>query len=357
MAADPRFPDWRREGEYVYRRRQYFEGRAVEVWPGRFSPEADAAAQLVFYDTETTGLSGGAGTMIFLFGAAWCEGPDLAVEQLFLSDFPGEPEFLLAVRELLARFTAFVSFNGKTFDSHVLSTRFRMNRMNWEPGPQVDLVHHARRLWRSVLGDCSLRSMERNVLGFTRDRDVAGEDIPPVWLQFLRSGQPGILPVVFDHNIMDIVSLARLYGLIGGLLEGERPSARFDARSFGNWLIRAGAAAGVDLLNEAFRNGDPQAGIALALHHKRRQEWERAVGIWEEILQGSRSLAAAIELAKYYEHRTHQYESALRLVEQTISWNLPVDRHWRQEIRRRRERLERKLGIGSRSADRSESVP
>ena len=92
-AADPRFPDWKRESEFLYRRRQYFSGRGVGVWPGPFSPEAGAAEELVFYDTETTGLSGGAGTVIFLFGAAWCEGRDLAVEQLFLSDFPGETGF------------------------------------------------------------------------------------------------------------------------------------------------------------------------------------------------------------------------------------------------------------------------
>jgi uncharacterized protein YprB with RNaseH-like and TPR domain len=345
--TDPRFPDWKREGEFLYRRRQYFRGRAVEAWPARFSPEAADAGDLVFYDTETTGLSGGAGTTIFLFGAAWCEGPDLAVEQLFLSDFPGEPEFLLAVRDLFRPYKAFVSFNGKTFDSHLLASRFRMNRLEWEPGPQVDLVHHARRLWRSVLGDCSLRSMESNVLGFTRELDVAGADIPLVWLQFLRTGMPGILPVVFDHNIMDIVSLARLYGLIGALLEGEKPAAPFDGRTFGTWLIRSGETAGIAMLEETFRNGDAQAGIALALYHKRRREWERAAGIWEQILLSSRSLAAAVELAKYHEHRTRLYETALRLVETTISWNLPVDMRWRREIRKRRERLQRKLASRS----------
>jgi len=51
------------------------------------------------------------------------------LEQLFLSDFPGEEEFLLAVRELFRSRKLFVSYNGKTFDSHLLSARFRMNRL------------------------------------------------------------------------------------------------------------------------------------------------------------------------------------------------------------------------------------
>jgi len=344
LEADARFPDWKREAEFLYRRRQYFSGRAVPVWPERFSPDAREPEDLVFYDTETTGLSGGAGTTIFLFGAAWCEGPDLAVEQLFLSDFPGEPEFLLAVKDLLARHRAFVSFNGMTFDRHVLAARFRMNRIPWEPGPQVDLLHHARRLWRTMHGSCSLKAMESRVLGVTRALDVAGEDIPLVWLEFARSGRPGSLPVVFDHNVMDIVSTARLYGVIGGLLEGERSTTAFDERALGAWLIRKGDESGTEVLEEAWRRGNAQAGIVLALHHKRRREWAVAAAIWEEILAGSRSLVAAMELAKHHEHRTRRYESALAIVETAVSWNLPLDSRTRQEIRKRRERLQRKAG-------------
>jgi uncharacterized protein YprB with RNaseH-like and TPR domain len=345
--ADPRFPDWKREGEFLFRRRQYFSAGGVGIWPARFSPEAGAAEDLVFYDTETTGLSGGAGTVIFLFGAAWCEGRDLAVEQLFLSDFPGEPDFLLAVRDLLAPRRAFVSYNGKTFDSPLLRTRFRMNRITWEPGPQVDLLHHSRRLWKSVVGDCSLRSMESHVLGFTRGLDVAGEDIPLIWLEFLRSGRPGILPAVFDHNVLDIVSLARLYDHIGGLLTGARPPARVDERALGSWLIRAGDPSGAALLEQAFRRGSEPSGVALALHHKRRHEWERAAEVWSGILSGTRSLRAAIELAKHHEHRTRRHEEALLLVETALSWNLPLDGQTRREIIKRRERLRRKLHAAS----------
>ena len=341
--ADPRFPDWKREGEFLYRRRQYFSGRGVGIWPGGFSSEAGAAEELVFYDTETTGLSGGAGSVIFLFGAAWCEGADLAVEQLFLSDFPGEPEFLLAVRELLKPFQAFVSYNGKTFDSHLLRTRFLMNRIEWQAGPQVDLLHHARRLWKTVVGNCSLRSLESQVLGFTRELDVAGEDIPLIWLEFLRAARPGSLPAVFDHNVMDIVSVARLYGVIGSLLGGSPPETPIDERALGTWMIRAGAAAGASVLEEAFRRGNEQAGIALALHHKSLREWDQAAEVWEKLLNGARSFLAAVELAKHHEHRTHRYETAIALVETALSWNLPLDSRARHEIFKRRDRLQRKV--------------
>jgi uncharacterized protein YprB with RNaseH-like and TPR domain len=343
LALDPRFPGWVREQEFVYRRTVVFPGAAVELWDPEFSPEAGSADQLVFYDTETTGLSGGAGSMIFLFGAAWCEDHDLRFEQLFLADFPGEPEFLLAVEKLLRPFAAWVSYNGKTFDSHLLRSRFLMNGMELEPGPQVDLLHHARRLWRSITGECSLKSIETGVLGITRELDVAGEDIPLVWLEFLRTGLPGILPVVFQHNMTDITSVARLYGVIGKLLHGEVAETPVDEKALGGWMLARSPRGGAALLQEAFQKGNLEAGALLSLHLKRLGEWDRAVAIWESLLERSKSMFAAVELAKHLEHRARDLRRAMSMMEMIASWQLPLSARDRQEIRRRRDRLARKL--------------
>ncbi|HUI69520.1 MAG TPA: ribonuclease H-like domain-containing protein [Spirochaetia bacterium] len=340
---DPRFPGWTRESEFLYRRRLLFSGSAVELWEQSYSPEARSADQLVFYDTETTGLSGGAGSMIFLFGAAWCEGRDLRFEQLFLSDFPGEPEFLRAVSDLLRPFGAWVSYNGKTFDSHLLMSRFLMNGMSFALGPQVDLLHHARRLWRTITRDCSLKAIETGVLGVTRDMDVAGEDIPLIWLEFLRTGAPGILPVVFQHNMTDITSVVRLYGVIGRLLRGELEETPVDEKALGGWMLTRSPETGATLLREAFQKGNLDAGIALSLYHKRLREWDTAVTIWESLLERSKSMFAAVELAKHMEHRVRDLSRALGIVEMISSWQLPLSAQDRQEIRRRRDRLVRKL--------------
>jgi hypothetical protein len=346
LPQDPRFPGWTREGEFLYHRTVVFPGCAVELWDPAFSPEATSADQLVFYDTETTGLSGGAGTMIFLFGAARCEGHDLRFEQLFLSDFPGEPEFLHAVGDLLRPFTAWVSYNGKTFDSHLLRSRFLMNGMDFKPGPQVDLLHHARRLWRSITGECNLKAIETGVLGITRDLEVAGEDIPLVWLEFLRTGSPGILPVVFQHNMTDITSVARLYGVIGKLLRGELEETPVDERALGGWLLARSPQSGVALLQETFQKGNIEAGVLLSLHYKQQGAWDHAVRIWEALLERSKSVFAAVELAKHLEHRAHDLRRAMGMVEMIASWQLPLSPRDRQELRRRRERLARKLLAG-----------
>jgi hypothetical protein len=108
-------------------------------------------------------------------------------------------------------------------------------------------------------------------------------------------------------------------------------------------MIRCGEATGTTILREAFRRGNVQAGIALALHHKRHREWDLAAEAWERLMSSSRSLLAAVELAKHHEHRTRRYEAALRLVESALSWDLPLDARARREILKRRARLERKL--------------
>jgi hypothetical protein len=55
---------------------------------GLFDPRAggvpDWAARVVFFDLETTGLSGGAGTLAFLAGCGWFEGEAFRVRQFFL---------------------------------------------------------------------------------------------------------------------------------------------------------------------------------------------------------------------------------------------------------------------------------
>lgn len=338
---------WRREEEFLYRRLVRFSGLAPAPWPAHGadavrSGAAPAAENLCFYDTETTGLSGGAGTLIFLLGTAWCEGEDLVAEQLFLSDFPGEEEFLQAASRRFSRHGSFVSYNGKAFDSRILATRFLMNRMSFAQGPQVDLLHHARRLWRSIAGDCSLVSIERSILGVTRGVDIPGAQVPQAWFDFLKTGEPGLLPIVFEHNMTDVTSLARMYRAIGRLLEGDLAAVPVDERALGKWMLSRGAASGVKLLETSFAAGNTEAGVELSLHHKRAGDWERAVRTWKAMLS-SRSHFAGLELAKYLEHRQRDPAQALHVVERIASWNLPLRAAERRDLSRRHERLARKL--------------
>jgi uncharacterized protein len=333
---------WSRRGEFLYTRRLEFPGQAPRIAPAVFDPAVESVEDLLFFDTETTGLSGGAGTLVFLVGTAWASGTDLEVEQYFLADFPGEPEFLEAVRERFAGRTACVSFNGRSFDGPLLRGRFSLARIAFAMGRDIDLLHPARRLWRGITGDCSLKSLEEKVLGIQRGMDIPGSEIPEVYFQFLRTGRPGVLPVVFDHNLTDVTSLARMWDALGGLLAGDTTAAPVDGRALGRELLRRGDLRGAVVLAEALEGGDAEAGLHLGLHHKRRGAWDDAVGVWERLAAEARSLVAVVELAKYLEHRRRDYTAALARVEEALSWGLPLNARERAELAKRRHRLERK---------------
>jgi uncharacterized protein YprB with RNaseH-like and TPR domain len=336
-------PGWERVGEYLFSRRIRIRGGAVHPWPLDTAPEGRDPEELIFFDTETTGLSGGAGSVIFLMGTARCEDGDLVAEQLFLSDFPGEEEFLHAVKTRFSGRGAYVSYNGKAFDSRLLASRFIMNRIPFQLGHQIDLLHLARRFWRPLTGDCSLKTVENRILGLNREVDVAGEDIPLVYLEFLRTGALGLLPVVFQHNLTDVTSLARIWEAFGRFFSGDTESEPVDERALGTLLLDRNSGRGLDILIEAFGRGKMDAGVPLSLAYKRRGEWEKAVEVWEAMLGEAKSMFAALELAKYHEHRSRDPILALEVVETMLSWSLPLDTRAREQIRKRKSRLAEKV--------------
>ena len=55
----------------------------------------------VFFDVETSGLSGGTGTYVFQVGTGFFEDDAFRVQQFFMRDLPEEPAMLHLVGELL----------------------------------------------------------------------------------------------------------------------------------------------------------------------------------------------------------------------------------------------------------------
>ena len=109
--------------------------------------QALPAEQLVFLDTETTGLAGGTGTVAFLLGVGRIDGDELRLRQFFLTGFRGEAALLQEAAAWTAGRPYLVTFNGKSFDVPLLATRYRLARL---PDPfaalhHVDLFHPTRR--------------------------------------------------------------------------------------------------------------------------------------------------------------------------------------------------------------------
>jgi len=269
---------------------------------------------LLFYDLETTGLSGGAGTLAFLAGFGWIEHGKLIINQYFLHDFPGEIDFLLLIRELLTDNRILVSYNGKSFDHPLLRTRFLMKGLQLPSVSEIDLLHSSRRLWKKRLPSCRLCIIEERILDIHRVNDVPGMEVPDIYFNFLKTNKPEPLEGVFKHHLQDIKSLAFLFAHMEKLW--FRPSAipSNDKTSFGKLMLFRKREEGVELLKESFLKKDQDAGKILSIYYKRKGALTAAVNIWKEMWDNQHELFQGIELAKYYEHKTKEIETALNIV-------------------------------------------
>jgi len=354
---------WEQAGRHTLRRQLHFPSPLAASGVSEYLlPRGYGRSDLLFFDTETTGLSGGAGNSIFLMGMAWIEGERLRVEQVFMKDFPGEAEFLSLLAERLNRHRVFVSYNGRAFDAHLLRTRFLLNRMSIQLEQQTDLLYWSRRLWRRTLPDCSLGTVEREILGIRRELDVPGFEVPGIYLEYLRSGRPGRLDAVLEHNLQDVRSLVELLVVVNSILcsrDGTAaagppeagtggstttaPARRADRTALGSFFLSREEQWGVELLKQSFSAGDEGAGRALSLYYKRAGAWPQAVDLWKQMAGKRRSLFAAVELAKYFEHRERDLELALEWVQTILTWRLPLQRRTRGELSHRRRRLLQKI--------------
>ena len=154
----------------------------------------DPTAGLLFFDLETTGLRGGAGTVAFVVGFGCFEGSRFHVWQFVLPSFAGERRLLAAVTATVLRAHTMVTFNGKSFDVPFLEMRWLYHRLA-TPLPalrHLDLLHPARRLWGPDTG--GLGALEDRVLGFRRRGDVPGFGDPVTLFRLPPFGRPGAAP-------------------------------------------------------------------------------------------------------------------------------------------------------------------
>jgi uncharacterized protein len=219
--------------------------RRVPVAPA--VTEALAARPLAaYFDTETTGLSTGAGTVIFLAAVGRLVGGHVEVRQFLLPDYPHERSLLRALVGDLQTAPRLVTYNGRTFDVPMLAARLTVHGLFREgvaiPESHDDLLPQARRLFRRPLGGARLADVERGVLGVHRISDCSGSEVPARYFGYLQGGSPDILAEVLDHNFQDVVSLVLLEAEIIRLRNGGWRGARvLDHRGMALDLLRAGA--------------------------------------------------------------------------------------------------------------------
>ncbi len=181
-------------------------------------PESMAQVQppCLFFDLETLGFLG---HPVFLIGilrprrgaGTW------EVVQLLARDYTEEEAILGAFVREASRLRRWVSFNGKSFDLPFLRRRAAFYGIRLpEAGEHLDLLHAARRVYRNVLPDCRLQTLEARVFGQYRVRDLPGGEIPEAYHAFVRGEDPEVMSRILMHNRTDLYTLSRLMAHLDG---------------------------------------------------------------------------------------------------------------------------------------------
>lgn len=311
----------------------------------------------LFLDTETTGLSGGTGTVAFLVGTGFFEDGAFVVRQYFMRDYDEEPAMLRELNKVFSAYAGLVTFNGKSFDWNLLQGRFISNRIRilLKDPLHLDLLFPARRIWGLKHDSCRLSSLEENELEERRIDDIPGVLIPSVYFKYLEDRKTADIKRVIKHNELDILSMVSLLVKMSVMLDNPLSEAGGEHELLG--LGRIFEARGeFEMTVDCFESCAKSANFSIKAAavrrltgmYKRNGDYDRAFEHCRQILadSGGSNLYSMIEIAMYYEHRVKDISKALEIVEKAVRFCLMAgltENRQLLELRKRQERLRKKM--------------
>ena len=279
---------------------------------------------ICFLDTETTGLSHGAGTVAFLVGVGRFTQEGFLLRQYLMRDYDEEIPLLSLVARDMAESRLLCTFNGATFDLPLLEGRFTMQRMRemYPRRPHVDLLPTARRVWKLRLKKCNLTSLEEAVLGQERQDDLPGALVPERYFQFLKTRNFSLLEDILEHNAQDIVSLAHILDRLLRLHEAPLlAGAPEDVFSLGRVYERRGKIDGARVCYRAADQGSVSllARGRMAESYRWAGDYDAAAEVYRRMIQDRQGgVAPLIAMAKICEHKRRDYAAAIEYTRKAI---------------------------------------
>ncbi len=370
-------PHWFEDEYTLIREREYpldhMHGRylfselneVVKRWQDHFldhplSAKGRKPNDLLFFDTETTGLSSGVGNTIFMLGYCQIQDEKVKVKQYFL---PG-PEAEVALYHHFLTDVGdtgnLVTYNGKAFDWPQVKTRHTLVRDQVPKLPKFghfDLLHASRRLWKDILPSCKLAVVEQDILQFNRVEDTPSYMAPMLYFDFLQEQNPDYVKGIFQHHEWDVLSLMTLYTHLSTLiLDAVHSQKNVNARELyeiARWYEALGerelALNLYELLLVGHDDISELSKYAFAKGKKQSGDWALALVHFEQLVSVSKfSFEAAIECAKIFEHQSKDFEKAIYYSESAIeashfpNMKPEKQRQLRLELEQRLLRLQRK---------------
>ncbi|MGN7400482.1 ribonuclease H-like domain-containing protein [Cytobacillus praedii] len=362
LIRERRFPIDQQHGIYSFS--QFTT--AVNAWneSGMKHPLSAAGIEpesFVFFDTETTGLGGGAGNSIFILGHARLTGEEIYLKQHILPSPGAEVPLYQSFLES-ADYTTMATYNGKSFDWPQVKTQHTLIREHVPKLPSFghfDLYHASRRMWKHKLERMKLSIVEKEVLGIERKDDLPGFLAPMIYFDFVERKDPQGMLGILKHNEIDILSLISLYTHLSFQILGlDQKRTAKEMYEIGRWFSHVGNAEAAKVsfsrLASSTNNEAIAAKHALAFEYKKEKKWTDALHLWEDVVdegedEGIR-LEACIELAKIFEHREKDLQKAIdftKIAEASFQ-NLQSAKYSKKsisyhDIMKRLERLNKRL--------------
>ena len=315
----------------------------------------------LFLDTETTGLTGGTGTFVFMVGLGFFKEDGFFIQQFFMRDYSEERASLFLLRDLLESFQFLVTFNGRYYDIPLLDTRFILSRIasKIKEMPNFDLLYPSRKIWKGAYENCRLVTLESKLLGMGRSDDIPSEWIPSLYFDYIQTGDARKIHRVFYHNQMDILSMVALNGRIHLIYhdpQAAQPRKGIEHFSLGRLFWDHGYhEKAIPCFEVALKRCDDdlvwEVMRWLSMAFKKTGKSEKARSLWEEMVTWTYKKDAFpyVELAKYHEHRLKDCQRAIAYVDEALEQisssqageiELLLHRKRRLEQKRFRMRLE-----------------
>jgi hypothetical protein len=310
------------------------------------------AQKVLFFDSETTGLAGGTGTIPFMLGFGFFSEEVFQVKIFLLQDLDKEGEFLAAVDDFLqaGNFSATVTFNGKAFDFPLLETRYILQRRRFSllDLPHLDFLFPARTIWKNTFDSRKLGYLGEMLLGLSRTDDIEASTIPSLYFNFLRSQDFSAIEPVIEHNAMDLVGLAAVV-LLGARYLADYSLTADEGEILGLGMLceRAGLLEKAEVFYQIAKEVSGRAAVKeramrrLSVLLKKKKLYQEALKLWE-ILSAANDLQAYHEISVHYEHRERNYYQAVEIVERALE-NVHLSPSQQQELEKRLQRLRLKI--------------
>lgn len=330
----------------------YFPFSVTGILELSLSGRADAVhpEELLFLDTETTGLSRGAGTFPFLVGLGHLQQNRFIVRQVLLTSPAGEAAFLEEIQKSVRERPFLVTYNGKSFDVPLIRNRLILARDRLQaPVQHFDLFHILKRLYpHKRLTGYRQKDLEQELLGSQRVNDIEGAAIPQIYFDYVKYGTDTGMAAIMQHNYLDLVGMIFLF------LEAVQ---LYDRKDVSRKSLRAGLAR-ILARNHRFAEAleiapvfeDLPLEAAEGFHYRDAlfRAWlERRVGDFEKAAASFRTIAdrcscdySRLSLIRILEYRLRDYEEALGQSRLLLS---RVSEKERESLERRIARLQTRM--------------